>query len=392
MGSPFPRRLSSFSRVILFDKHGTGPVRPHGRDANLDMQADDLRACSMRPDPKERYSSAIRRAGDSQRSSPHRTRRASLRWSSTIEAPGQWLGLSLRHLDEDREGSAGRTLLGVGVRLIGRRSVKDEAPSHAGDCGVDQLRWPDRCVTLPRRRPLLRRGASTRDRRARRARQRASPDARALARSEDSPVSADLAQRIPERRVCAFRGRTTCPTPAISRLSSARSAIRAVGPRQRGRIDRVLVTVPFTDIVGSTERAADFSDPAWPTLERHHEVVRAMIGRYRGAEITTAGDRFFAKFDGPARGVRCAQAIVEAVQALGHPDSRRAGHRRGGAHQRRRPRHRRAHRSKGGSARRSLQVLVSQTVKDLVAGSGIVFEDAGEHELKGVPTDGTFTG
>src|SRR4029079_12690235 len=87
---------------------------------------------------------------------------------------------------------------------------------------------------------------------------------------------------------------------------------------EEATFERVLTTVLFTDLVGSTERATQLGDHAWKSLvERHHATIRAMIGRYRGAEVDTAGDGFFATFDGPARAVRCAKAIVEAVQPLG---------------------------------------------------------------------------
>jgi class 3 adenylate cyclase/pimeloyl-ACP methyl ester carboxylesterase len=153
-----------------------------------------------------------------------------------------------------------------------------------------------------------------------------------------------------------------------------------------GGFDRVLATVVFTDIVGSTERAVAMGDRAWrDLLERHHATVRALIARYRGAEVGTAGDGFLATFDGPARAVRCASAIVEAVRSLGIEV--RAGLHTGevetidgqvgglavhiGA--------------RVGAMAGPSEVVVSQTVKDLVAGSGLAFEDAGEHELKGVP-------
>jgi pimeloyl-ACP methyl ester carboxylesterase len=87
---------------------------------------------------------------------------------------------------------------------------------------------------------------------------------------------------------------------------------------EEAAFDRVLATVLFTDIVGSTERASELGDRAWGELvERHHAIVRAMLTRYRGVEVDTAGDGFFATFDGPARAVRCAQAIVDAVRSLG---------------------------------------------------------------------------
>jgi class 3 adenylate cyclase len=155
---------------------------------------------------------------------------------------------------------------------------------------------------------------------------------------------------------------------------------------QEEEFDRVLGTVMFTDVVGSTRKAAELGDRAWrDVLERHHSAVRAMLARYRGTEVDTAGDGFFATFDGPARAVRCAQATVEAVRPTGLEI--RAGVHTGelqtidgkvggmgvviGA--------------RIGAKAGASEVLVSQTVKDLVAGSGLVFEDAGEHELKGVP-------
>ena len=151
-------------------------------------------------------------------------------------------------------------------------------------------------------------------------------------------------------------------------------------------LDRVLATVMFTDIVGSTEKAAELGDKGWGDLvERHHGVVRAMLGRFRGTEVDTAGDGFFATFDGPARGVRCAQAITSAVRDLGIEV--RAGVHTGEVE---------TIAGKAGGIAVNVgariasiagpsEVLVSHTVQGLVSGSGLVFEDAGEHELKGVP-------
>jgi class 3 adenylate cyclase len=155
---------------------------------------------------------------------------------------------------------------------------------------------------------------------------------------------------------------------------------------EEAMFERTLATVLFTDIVGSTQKAGDLGDRAWRELvERHHALVRAMLARYRGTEIDTAGDGFFASFDGPARAVRCAQAIVHAVRDLGIEI--RAGLHTGEVET--------INRKVGGiavtiGARAAAQaqpgeVLVSSTVKDLVAGSGLTFEDAGEQELRGVP-------
>jgi class 3 adenylate cyclase len=152
--------------------------------------------------------------------------------------------------------------------------------------------------------------------------------------------------------------------------------------------DRVLATLLFTDIVGSTEKADALGDRRWRELvDRHHATVRALLSRYRGQEVDTAGDGFFATFDGPARAVRCAQAVADAVRRLGIEV--RAGVHTGeietsgrtisgisvniGA--------------RIGARAGPSEVLVSQTVKDLVAGSGLAFEDRGRHELKGVPDE-----
>jgi class 3 adenylate cyclase len=155
---------------------------------------------------------------------------------------------------------------------------------------------------------------------------------------------------------------------------------------EQADFDRVLATVLFTDVVDSTVQAAALGDAGWRDVRaRHDQIVRSQIARYRGREIKTMGDGFLATFDGPARGVRCAAAVASAVGPLGIEI--RAGLHTGevaiegddiaglgvviGA--------------RVGALAGPSQVLVSQTVKDLVAGSGLIFEDAGEHELKGVP-------
>jgi class 3 adenylate cyclase len=153
-------------------------------------------------------------------------------------------------------------------------------------------------------------------------------------------------------------------------------------------LDRVLATVMFTDIVGSTEMASRLGDRGWTDLvQRHHSTVRNILARYRGREVDTAGDGFFSTFDGPARGVRCAQQITQAVRPLGIQV--RAGVHTGevqaldgkvgglgvviG--------------SRVGALAGPSEVLVSSTVKDLTAGSGLMFEDRGMHALKGLPDE-----
>jgi class 3 adenylate cyclase/pimeloyl-ACP methyl ester carboxylesterase len=150
--------------------------------------------------------------------------------------------------------------------------------------------------------------------------------------------------------------------------------------------DTLLATVLFTDIVGSTAKAAELGDRAWSDLvERHHALVRAHLDRYRGREFDTAGDGFFASFDGLIRAIRCAVAVRGAVRDLGLEI--RAGLHTGECEL--------IGEKPGGIAvnigarvaaeAQAGEVLVSQTVKDLVAGSGIAFEDRGVASLKGVP-------
>ncbi len=150
--------------------------------------------------------------------------------------------------------------------------------------------------------------------------------------------------------------------------------------------DRVLTTVLFTDIVGSTAKAVELGDRAWrELLERHHARIRHELALWRGTELDTAGDGFFARFDGPARAIRCARAITESVRGLGLEV--RAGLHTGECEV--------IDGTVGGIAvhigarvaqeAQAGEVLVSSTVKDLVAGSGIGFRDRGPAELKGVP-------
>lgn len=151
-------------------------------------------------------------------------------------------------------------------------------------------------------------------------------------------------------------------------------------------LDRVLQTVLFTDIVESSEKLAAMGDRAWRDLiERHHRFVRGVLSRWRGREVDTAGDGFFATFDGPARAIHCAEAIVDGVRSMGLEV--RAGLHAGECEIA-------DNKVAGitvviGSRIASLaapsEILVSRTVRDLVAGSGIVFDDHGEHQLKGVP-------
>jgi pimeloyl-ACP methyl ester carboxylesterase len=203
-------------------------------------------------------------------------------------------------------------------------------------------------------------------------------------------VARSVAERIPGARLVEVEaGHLATGRAALeiqSEIESFLTGVWEAGGWEQVEPDRVLATVLFTDIVSATQKAASLGDRAWgELLERHHELVRRQLARFRGKEVDTVGDGFFASFDGPARAIRCAYAIAHSVRELGievraglhtgecelvegkvagiavHTGARVASHAKPG------------------------EVLVSSTVKDLVAGAGLPFEDRGVHELKGIP-------
>jgi pimeloyl-ACP methyl ester carboxylesterase len=195
-----------------------------------------------------------------------------------------------------------------------------------------------------------------------------------------------LAATIPDARLVELAGDDHIPFLGDRDAIVDEIQEFVTGNRPRPEADRVLSTVLFTDIVGSTERQAELGDRAWKELVlAHHSVVRDALARWRGIENDTAGDGFYATFDGPARAVRCALEVAERVRGL--DIEIRAGVHTGECEL--------IDNKCGGIAVSTgariaslagpSQVLVSQTVKDLVTGSGLVFLDHGEHSLKGVP-------
>lgn len=188
---------------------------------------------------------------------------------------------------------------------------------------------------------------------------------------------------------------TMVEMPGVDHLPWVGDADRVIGEieefltgmRHSPEQDRVLATVLFTDIVGSTRKAATVGDAAWADLvQAHHALVRGLLVRYGGHEVDTAGDGFLATFDGPARAIRCAQSIVTGVRPLGIEI--RAGLHTGEVER------------IGDGGVRGLavhigariaalaqpgEVLVSRTLRDLVVGGGFMFSDRGTHDLKGVP-------
>lgn len=195
-----------------------------------------------------------------------------------------------------------------------------------------------------------------------------------------------LAEHIPDARYVELEGADSLFSAGDSEAILGEIEEFLTGTRHEPEPDRVLATVLFTDICGSTERAADLGDSAWrQVLERHDRVIGREVARHRGRAVKSTGDGVLATFDGPARAIRAANAIGEQVRDLGieiraglhtgecevigndvggmavHIGARVMGHAGPG------------------------EVLVSSTVKDLVVGSGIDFAERGEHELRGVP-------
>jgi pimeloyl-ACP methyl ester carboxylesterase len=195
-----------------------------------------------------------------------------------------------------------------------------------------------------------------------------------------------IASQIPGARLVELEGEDHFPWVGDSDAVLDEVEEFLTGERRAFEPDRVLATVMFTDIVGSTKRAASMSDRNWlDLLAQHHAIVRKELARFRGHEIKTAGDGFIATFDGPARAVRCACAIRDGVRQLGLEI--RAGLHTGeieltgkdiagiAVHIA----------SRVSSTAGASEVVVSSTVKNLVAGSGLNFIDRGRQTLKGIP-------
>ncbi len=389
-GVRFLERLAAFSRVILFDKRGTG-LSDRGVGApDFDMRADDLRAVldGVGSDRPVLFGDGDGGSLAALFAAMHPDRVLALVLYNSF-ARGSWAPDYPIGISEGRPHEEWRAELEErwGTDEMAKWWIEEGAPSHIGD--PDWVRWLAKA---------MRHGASPaaalafdeveHETDVRSVLATVQAPTLVLSRSESAHArSADLAERIPGARHVRVPGKDWIPYAGnIDALIDQVERFVLSVSDEEAAFDRVLATVLFTDIVGSSEKAASMGDAAWrDLLERQHAVVRSMIGRYRGTEVDTAGDGFLATFDGPARGVRCAQAIAEAMRPLGLEV--RAGLHTGevetidakvgglavhiGA--------------RVGALAGPSQVLVSSTVKDLVAGSGLTFEDAGAHELKGIP-------
>ena len=384
----FIEGVSSFARLIRFDKRGTGMSDRPMTPATLEERADDIRAVMDAAGSERAYIFGTSEGGSMAcvfaATYPERTS-GLLLWGTQatwILADDYPWGVSMEEAVAEIE-----ELTEHGVTdawLFG-----DGADSDLPEAEKDRIRrfWrsaitPGAIVALERMNlDLDIRGILSSIHVPTLVMNRTHDD------TADIDAARDLASRIDGARFVEFPGsahiffRGEDPGEVVAEIQEF-----VTGSRPTVRGDRSLATVLFTDIVGSTKRAVDLGDHGWRELvERHHRAIRELLARFRGSEMDTAGDGFFATFDGPARGVRCAQAIVDAVRQLGLEV--RAGLHTGEVET--------IDDKAGGMAviigarisalAGASEVLVSSTVKDLVAGSGLSFEDAGEHELKGVP-------
>ena len=383
-------RLSSFARLIRFDKRGTGMSdRPPG-PATLEERTDDIRAVMDAAGSERAFIFGTSEGGSMAcvfaATYPERTSGLILwgtqaTWIRSDDYPwGETREDALAEADELAEkGLTDTYLFGFGAGEAGGMSEEEK----------DRMRRLWRSATTPGALAALERMNVDIDIRG------VLPSIRVptlVMNRTDDPVAnvdaaRDLASHIEGARFVEIAGNMH-PFFHGPEAETVTAEIQefVTGSRPALGGDRALATVLFTDIVDSTRKASELGDRAWRDLvERHHRVVRDLLARSRGIEMDTAGDGFFATFDGPARAVRCAMAAAEAVRPLGIEI--RAGVHTGevetidakaggiaviiGARI-------------AGSAGAS-EVLVSSTVKELVAGSGLTFEEAGEHELKGVP-------
>ena len=383
------RRLASFSRLILFDKRGTGLSDPVPVDQlpTLEQRMDDVRAV-MDAAGSERAALMGTSEGGPMNllfAATHPKRTAALilvasyaRLSAASDYPG---GTPTEVTDNlldriDREWGTGVTLGAV-------------AASHKDD--PQMLEWwarYQRQAASPGAAVALLRMAYDSDVRAVLSAIRTPTLILHRAKDRMMPVahSRYLAQHIQGAKFVELPGQDHLffVGDADAMLDEIQEFL--TGTREPGEPERILATVLFADIVASTERAAQLGDHRWhELLESYYELARRELTRFRGREIDTAGDGFFATFDGPARAVRCAESIMMRVRALGievraglHTgECEIIGEKVGGIA---------VHiGARVAALARPGEVLVSNTVKDLVAGSGLVFEERGSHALKGVP-------
>jgi pimeloyl-ACP methyl ester carboxylesterase len=386
----FYNRLASFSRLILFDKRGTGLSDrvPPDRLPTLETRMDDMRAV-MDAVGVERAAVLGHSEGGAMcalfaATYPERTQALVMSGSAarTRWAPDYPIGAPDHVIDELVDAcleSWGIDVVRVSLEQLAPSIVDDEELVQAHTRAALRAASPAAAAALTRMSAMI-------DIR------HVLPAIRVptlvLYRADEvlAEASRYLGERIPGARIVELPGADHMPWLGDQDAALDEIEEFLTGVRPHPALDRVLATVLFTDIVGSTELAADLGDRRWrDLLEQHNALVRRELSRFRGQELNTAGDGFLATFDGPARAVACAISIRDAARALGLEI-------RFGLHT--------GELERAGSEIRGIavhtgarvaglagpgEVLTSSTVRDLVAGSGLEFEDRGSHALKGVP-------
>jgi class 3 adenylate cyclase len=386
---PFLRQLASFSRLILFDRRGTGASDPVALNAipTWEEATEDVQAVLDAVGSEQAAIYAEADAGPIAVlfAATHPDRVSALvlgNTSARLVADDDYpIGLSVASVHAILDIFAAQWGTPELVKLVAPDLAQDEEL-------VELLARVWRSALTPRAAGVLWRTILEADVRDALSSLQAPTLILHATGSEIVPFSHGqyLADHIAGARLVACPGRASGFVPVSYPATAERIAEFLTGSTSSISIDRVLTTILFSDIVASTSQLADVGDGAWRSvLDFHDRVVREQLRLYRGREINTTGDGFVVSFDGPARGIRCAQAMIEALAA--HGLEVRIGLHSGECEVR------------GDdlaglavhiAARVSAmagpgQVLVSGTVKDLVAGSGIEFGDHGEYELKGVP-------
>jgi len=383
----FLKRLASFSRLILFDKRGTGLSDRVAEMPNLEVRMDDVRAVleAVGSDRAALFGSSEGGVMCALFAATYPSRISALvmhgSYARLTSAPDYPWGLSA----EVRSAFIDQGLAEWGGPL----GIDERAPSKANDERF-RLWWarhlrlsvsPGAFATLSR----MNAQSDIRD---------VLPAIRvptlilhsANDRTMEMGHARYLADRIPGAKLVELTGPDHVPWLSDGDVVANEIEEFLTGVRHGPEPDRVLVTVLFTDIVGATEKAASIGDRGWhDLLDAHHALVRRELSTFRGREIDTAGDGFLAAFDGPARAIRCACAISEGVRSLGieiraglHTgECEIIGDKVGGIA---------VHiGARVAALANAGEVLVSSTVRDLVAGSGLTFIDRGVQPLKGVP-------
>ena len=374
----FYERLARSFRLILFDKRGTGISDRHGQYATLDTRMEDLRAVL---DAAQSSEAVLLGSADG----------CDLALLFAATYPERSTALALFHPQarpEDPDDLLPKLREGWGTREFMDELLEVASPTLFARGEQDRLWFANwlRVSLSPAFAYELNRAFGETDLRGVMPAVRTPTLVLYRPGSLEEDQSLDVAARVDGARAVPVSGGTDYWGIFLSSEIPDEIERFVAGEAAPVVPNTVLATLVFTDIVGSTDRAAVLGDSAWRTLlARHHAIIRRELTRFRGEERDTAGDGFFATFDGPARAIRCAEAVVERVRELGI--ELRAGVHTGECE---------VHEGKVAGIAVSTaarvataagegEVLVTSTVKDLVAGSGIRFEDRGLHELKGVP-------